>query len=68
MAPPLAFLKLGTMAFKILAKPIANGIKDRAKEPGTIRNMCFTVGNFYHKANKVIGANLIGSVRVRAHC
>ena len=64
-APALAVGKLATLGFKVVTKPIANGIKDAAKASpdGRVGRLARSVGQFYHRAGTTIERWLMGRKR-----
>ena len=57
---PLALGKVASMLFKVLVKPVSNGLKDSAKEPGNIRTAALKVGRWYHKVDVGVQRYILG--------
>ncbi|EJD06200.1 OPA3-domain-containing protein [Fomitiporia mediterranea MF3/22] len=56
----MATTKLATLAIRTLAKPIANTIKQQAKEHETFRRWCMNLAQAKHRAEVNLRTNLLG--------
>ena len=65
MAHAIPFLKLGILFVKTVAKPVASALKKRAQDPGTLRDMCASIGQMQHRQSKTVSIWLSGHRRVK---
>ena len=59
MAGPVVF-KVGALAVKTLAKPVASRLKDKAQTPGVVQTLCVTYGQFHHNVGSRLSLRLLG--------
>ncbi|KAK7203522.1 optic atrophy 3 protein-domain-containing protein [Myxozyma melibiosi] len=53
-------LKIGTLLIRTIAKPIANGVKSRAKVSGPFRKTCIAVAQVLHSTDVRLRQSLMG--------
>mmetsp|Transcript_1285 Transcript_1285/g.1965 ORF Transcript_1285/g.1965 Transcript_1285/m.1965 type:complete len:116 (-) Transcript_1285:983-1330(-) len=53
-------LKVGTLAVKTLAKPLANVLKEQAKDHPELRRICVNIGQFVNEKSVKVNMRFLG--------